>query len=221
MLNVYYPVSHVFLTTHWNTCDTHYWANWDLSNMCTVLAIGILCDDNSKIDEAVNYYVHGVGNGWIGRVATNVYSGGLAQSQESGRDQGHATMTVPLLGQFCLMANNQGRDMLNYNPWGETNPRPLALSEYIAKYNLNQSVPYTAYNNCDNVNQNVISATGRGTIRPGWELIYNYYVKVKGKSATYSQQFASNIRPEGGGGDYGSNSGSYDLLGFGTLTFSR
>ena len=222
MLNVYYPVSNAFLTTHWNTCDTHYWSNWDLSNMCTVLAIGILCDDAAKINQAVTYYRNnGVGNGYIGKVVTNVYAGGLAQGQEAGRDQGHATMVVPLLSQFCLMANNQGQDLLNYNPWTETNPRPLAVSEYVAKYNLNNSVPYTSYNNCDNVNQTVISSTARGTVRPGWELIYNYYVVFKGKTAPYSQQFATQVRPEGGGGDYGTNSGSYDQLGFGTLTYSR
>jgi hypothetical protein len=29
------------------------------------------------------------------------------------------------------------------------------------------------------------------------------------------------VRPEGGGGDYGSDSGGYDSLGFGTLTLTR
>ncbi|MDO3626264.1 alginate lyase family protein [Mucilaginibacter sp. BT774] len=224
LLNVYYPVSYRFLNTHNGTCDTHYWLNWDMSNLCTVLAIGILCDDTAKINYAINYYAHtGVGNGFIGRVASKIYPNGMAQPQEAGRDQGHATMEVPLLGAFCIMANNQGVNLMDYNPWNEINPRLLAVSEYIAAYNINTSntVPYTTYNNCNNVNQTVIAAAGRGVIRPGWELIYNYYVKQKGKSAPYSTQFAALVRPEGGGGDYGVNSGSYDQLGFGTLTFSR
>jgi hypothetical protein len=29
---------------------------------------------------------------------------------------------------------------------------------------------------------------------------------------------AENVRPEGGGGDYGANSGGFDQLGYGTLT---
>jgi hypothetical protein len=29
------------------------------------------------------------------------------------------------------------------------------------------------------------------------------------------------VRPEGGGGDYGTNSGSFDQLGFGTLAFTQ
>jgi hypothetical protein len=224
MLNVYYPVSYSFLTTHNGTCDTHYWLNWDMSNMCTVLAIGILCDDATKVNYAINYYMHsGVGTGYIGRVASVAYSNGMAQPQEAGRDQGHATMEVPLLGTFCTMANNQGQNLMDYNPWSEVNPRLLAVSEYSACYNINttNTVPYTTYNNCDNVNQTVISSDSRGTLRPGWELVYNYYVKLKGKSAPYTTQFATLVRPEGGGGDYGTTSGSYDQLGFGTLTCSR
>ncbi|SFS85967.1 alginate lyase family protein [Mucilaginibacter polytrichastri] len=224
MLNVYYPVSYDFLNRHNGTCNTHYWLNWDMSNMCTVLAIGILCDDTAKVNYAINYYKNnGVGNGYIGRVCAAVYPNGMSQPQEAGRDQGHASMIVPLLGAFCTMATNQGKNLLDYNPWNEVNPRLLGASEYVASYNMDSTntVPYTPYNNCDNVNQTAISSNGRGTIRPGWELIYNYYVKFKGKAAPFTTQFAAKVRPEGGGGDYGTTSGSYDQLGFGTLTFSR
>ena len=54
-------------------------------------------------------------------------------------------------------------------------------------------------------------------MRPGWELIYNYYVNRKVISAPYSRLYAEKVRPEGGGGDYGPNSGGYDQLGYGTL----
>jgi hypothetical protein len=224
MLNVYYPVSSDFLNRHNNTCDTHYWFNWDMSNLCTVLAIGILCDDVAKINYAIDYYQHsGTGTAFIGRVTTATYPNGMDQGQEAGRDQGHATMEVPLFGTFCQMLYNQGQNFFDYNPWSHVNPPLLGVSEYIAAYNINttNTVPFTTYNNCENSNHTVISSTGRGTIRPGWELVYNYYVKVKGKAATYTTQFAEKVRPEGGGGDYGPNSGGYDQLGFGTLTFSR
>ncbi|MBW4889747.1 alginate lyase family protein [Mucilaginibacter sp. HMF5004] len=224
LLNVYYPVSSDFLARHNNTCGTHYWLNWDMSNLCTVLAIGILCDDISKVNYAIDYYQHsGVGTAYIGRVTSATYSNGMDQGQESGRDQGHATMEVPLFGTFCQMLYNQGQNFFDYNPWSHVNPPLLGVSEYIAAYNINttNTVPYTTYNNCENSNQTVISSASRGTIRPGWELVYNYYVKVKGKTATYTTQFATAVRPEGGGGDYGTNSGSYDQLGFGTLTFTR
>jgi hypothetical protein len=43
---------------------------------------------------------------------------------------------------------------------------------------------------------------------------------VKGLHAPFTQQFAEQVRPEGGGGQYGTNSGGFDQLGFGTLAFT-
>lgn len=213
MLNVFYPAANGFLTAHNGTCDTHYWANWDLCNMATILSIGILCDDQAKFNQAVTYFKSGIGNGNIDRAVFYVHPGNLGQNQEAGRDQGHATLDISLVGAFCQMAFNQGQDLFGY----ESN-KVLALAEYTAKYNLNMTVPYNTYNNCDNVNQTVISSASRGTIRPCWELIYNHYQNVMGVTATYSGQFATQVRPEGGGGNYGSDSGGFDQLGFGSLT---
>lgn len=213
MLNVFYPAANGFLTNHNGTCDTHYWANWDLCNMATILSIGILCDDQAKFNQAITYFKSGIGNGNIDRAVFYVHPGNLGQNQEAGRDQGHATLDISLVGAFCQMAFTQGQDLFAY----ESN-KVLALAEYTAKYNLNMTVPYNTYNNCDNVNQTVISAASRGTVRPCWELIYNHYQNVMGVTATYSSQFATQVRPEGGGGNYGSNSGGFDQLGFGTLT---
>ncbi|WP_448700586.1 RICIN domain-containing protein [Mucilaginibacter sp. AW1-3] len=215
MLNVFYPAANGFLTVHNNTCDTHYWANWDLCNMATILSIGILCDDQAKFNQAINYFKTGIGNGNIDRTVFFVHPGNLGQNQEAGRDQGHATLDISLEGAFCQMAFNQGVDLFSY----ETN-KVLGLCEYTAKYNLNMTVPYNTYNNCDNVNQTVISTNARGTVRPAWELIYNHYVNVMGVAATYSSQFAAQVRPEGGGGNYGSDSGGFDQLGFGSLTYT-
>jgi len=213
MLTVFYPAANSFLTNHNGTCDTHYWANWDLCNMATILSIGILCDDQAKFNQAITYFKSGIGNGNIDRAVFFVHPGNLGQNQEAGRDQGHATLDISLIGAFCQMAFNQGQDLFAYE-----NNKVLALAEYTAKYNLNLDVPYNTYNNCDNVNQTVISTASRGTIRPCWELIYNHYQNVMGIPATYSGQFAAQVRPEGGGGNYGSTSGGFDQLGFGTLT---
>ncbi|WP_442795954.1 RICIN domain-containing protein [Pelobium manganitolerans] len=221
MVDVFYSDANDFLVRHHNTCSTHYWANWDLCNMATILSIGILCDDQAKVDQAINYFKSGVGTGQIGRLVPFMYPDGLGQSQEAGRDQGHATLDISLLGAFCQMSVNVGQDMFVYNPWNEPVSRVEAICEYTAKYNLNQSVPYTTYNNCENSNQTVISSAGRGTIRPAWELIYNYFNKVRKRPMTYSGQFATLVRPEGGGGDYGSTSGGFDQLGFGTLLYTK
>jgi hypothetical protein len=121
-----------------------------------------------------------------------------------------------LLAVVCEVAWNQGVDLYGY-----ADNRLLAGVEYIAKYNLGFDVPYTTYDNCDHVNQTMISEAGRGAInRPIWEQIYNHYVNRMGLSAPYSEAYAQLMRPEGGGGNYGPNSGGYDHLGYGTLAFT-
>jgi len=220
MLNVFYPMNNDFLLHHNNACITNYWANWDLCNMASVLAIGILCDDQAKVDQAINYFKTGAGNGSMLHVVPYLYSGGLGQWQESGRDQGHTMLGIGLMGSFCQMAWNQGQDMFGYD-----GNRILAGCEYAAKYNLGQSVPFTTYRwgtgqKCAAESQTVISAASRGDNRPTWELLYNHYIRLKGLSAPNTTAYASRVRPEGGGGDYGPNSGGYDQLGFGTLAFT-
>ncbi|NUO41660.1 MAG: Tat pathway signal sequence domain protein, partial [Streptomyces sp.] len=58
-------------------------------------------------------------------------------------------------------------------------------------------------------------------MRPIWAMIANHYTRRRGVSASYLTQIAAKAAPEGGGGDYGPNSGGYDQLGFGTLAFTR
>jgi hypothetical protein len=134
--------------------------------------------------------------------------------QESGRDQGHTTLDFALLGTFCQMGWNQGDDFFGYD-----HNRVLLGAEYAARYNLGRDVPYTVYSNND-VTQPVISEQGRGGVRPIWELLYNHYVVLKGMDAPDILEFADKVRVEGGGGDYGPNSGGYDQLGYGTLMFT-
>jgi hypothetical protein len=215
MLEVFYPMNHEFLLYHNGSCVSHYWANWDLCNMAAMLSIGILNDNRAIYLEAIEYFKHGAGNGAVQNTVWHIHPGNLGQWQESGRDQGHALMGPAVLGAFCEMAWNQGDDLYGYD-----DNRVLKGFEYVAKYNLGEDVPYLAYDNCSKANQQVISSTDRGGLRPGWELIYNHYVNLIGIEAPYSSQYAQKVRPEGGGGDYGPNSGGYDQLGYGTLTAS-
>ncbi|WP_084187041.1 alginate lyase family protein [Andreprevotia chitinilytica] len=214
MLTIFYPMNHDFLTRHNGAKIDHYWANWDLANMDSMLAIGILTDRRDIYAEAIDYFKHGGGNGAIDHLVWKLYLDGLGQTQESGRDQGHNVLNVALLGVFCQMAWNQKDDLFGY----EDN-RVLRGMEYIAKYNLGNDVPYTPYHNSD-VTQDVISSASRGDIRPVWELFYNHYAVLKGLDAPNIRAFAEQVRPEGGGGNYGPNSGGFDQLGYGTLTFT-
>ncbi len=212
MRTVFLPVNQDFLKRHNNTKINHYWANWDLCNLASMMAIGVLCDKREFYDEAVRYFKFGKGNGAIENAVYYLHPGGLGQWQESGRDQGHTVMGIGLVGAICEMAWKQGDDLYGYD-----NNRFLAGCEYVAKYNLGEEVPFKHYTN-DMVTQSVISPVARGIVRPVWELVYNHYVKLKGLPAPYTTKMAEKVRPEGGGGDYGPNSGGFDQLGYGTLT---
>ncbi|HEY8906878.1 MAG TPA: alginate lyase family protein [Rhodoferax sp.] len=214
MVDVFYPMNHDFLVRHNGAKIDHYWANWDLANMNAMISIGILADRRDIYTEAVEYFKHGAGNGAIEHAVWKLYPEGLGQTQESGRDQGHNDLNVSLLGTFCQMSWNQHDDLFGYQ-----DNRVLKGVEYVAKYNLGLDVPYTTYVNSD-VTQDHIADAGRGDIRPAWELVYNHYVVLKGLEAPDTSQYAEKLRPEGGGGNYGPNSGGFDQLGYGTLTFT-
>jgi hypothetical protein len=222
MLNVFYPMNNSFLNNHNDACITNYWANWDLCNMNSILAIAILCDDAAKYDQAVNYFKTGAGNGSIKHAVPFVYdSEGLAQWQESGRDQGHTVMGIGQMGAFCEMAWNQGDDLYGYD-----NNRFMKAAQYVAKYNLGQDVPFTKYTwgtgqSCAYQEHTVISSASRGQLRPVWEILHFHYTRRKYLSVPYISQMAAQVRPEGGGGDYGSTSGGFDQTGFGTVMYAK
>ncbi|KAI2820935.1 hypothetical protein CBS115989_3279 [Aspergillus niger] len=223
MVDVFYPLNHDFLQNHHGAAVDHYWANWDLCNIASVLSIGVLTDNETMFDEGLTYFKSGAGNGQIEKAIWKLYQvdgESLGQGQEAGRDQGHSMLDFALLGPIAQTAYNQGTDLFEY-----LDNRILAGAEYVAKYNLGNDVPYTTYNNSDDVNQTVISNSSRGDIRPIWELLYNHYGVLKGLDVTYTKEYRDMVvedgdGAEGGGGDYGTTSGGYDQLGWGTLMYT-
>ena len=220
MLNVFYPLNNDFLVNHNGACITNYWSNWDLCNMSSVLAIGILCDDQAKIDQAINYFKTGAGNGAITKAIPFLHSGGLNQMQEAGRDQGHCTLSVGLMSAFCEMAWNQGYDLYSYS-----SSRFQGGAEYVARYNRGLDVPFTTYTwgsgtNCAQMSHTAVSSAGRGNTRPIWVGVVGHYSGRKGLAMVESKAYATALGTEGGGGDYG-NGGGFDQLGFGDLCFNR
>ncbi|MEU0386250.1 alginate lyase family protein [Streptomyces chartreusis] len=225
MLNVFYPMNNSFLTNHNDACITNYWANWDLCNMASIMAIGILCDDGAKYDQAVTYFKSGGGNGQIQRAVPFLYPGvegyDLGQWQESGRDQGHSIMGMGQMGAVCEMAWNQGDDLYSYD-----GRRFMKAAQYVAKYNLNMNVPYTTYTwgsgqTCSQQSQTVISSISRGQARPVWAMLHYHYGRRLLLDDKYIAQMCFSVAPEGGGGDYGTTSGGFDQLGFGTLMYAK
>ncbi|PYI17911.1 GPI anchored protein [Aspergillus violaceofuscus CBS 115571] len=223
MVDVFYPINHDFLVNHHGAAVDHYWANWDLCNIASVLSIGVLSDNQTMYSEGLTYFKSGAGNGQIENAIWELYQVDretLGQGQEAGRDQGHSMLDFALLGPIAQTAHNQGTDLFGY-----LDNRILAGAEYVAKYNLGHDVPYTTYDNSDDVNQTVISNSSRGDIRPIWELLYNHYGVLKGMKVTYTEAYRNMVvqngsGAEGGGGDYGTTSGGYDQLGYGTLMYT-
>jgi hypothetical protein len=88
-------------------------------------------------------------------------------------------------------------------------------------------VPFTTYGwrtgqgNGKYMEQPVISDIARGAVRPVWEVLYNHYARRRRLSTPFITLMAEKVRAEGGGGDYGPNSGGFDQLGFGTLLYSK
>ncbi|MFE7269826.1 alginate lyase family protein [Streptomyces sp. NPDC057623] len=218
------PLSDDFLVRHNGAVVSNYWTNWDLANMCCVLATGIFCDDKAQVGRAVEYFKHGAGLGSIKHAIPVVHDDGLAEWLEAGRDQGHALLGVGLMGTFCEMAWNQGTDLYGYD-----DNRFLKGAQYVAKWALGGDVPFTAntrrkgaingWSGSETVTE--AAPVNPEMIRPIWAMIANHYTKRRGLSASYLTRIAARSAPEGGGGNYGPDSGGYDQLGFGTLAFTR
>lgn len=250
--DLWYAKNFWFIDTHGGsgTCNLHYWSNWELANLASIMAIGIYLEDKGMIDYVDNQYYKGVGSGALKNIVPydpvadpSGKTFAIAQSMESGRDQGHGTLVASMSAELCRMAQNVGLDF-----WEADNNRILAMFEYTAKYNVKvdgkfvaTSMPFTEYKYCPpgcgcsnqthGVTHTVVSADGRGTERPCWELIYAHYIKeakLPANHAYYTKLFADQLRyrdgalkGDGGAGDsrYGSTSGAFDQLGWGTLLF--
>lgn len=264
MVDVFSTVNYSFLMNHNGvTCGaTHYWSNWDLINLCSYLQIGILTENDDMVNFVTEYFTKsGIGNGNVSKLCLAEKNDPLGtgeklmQNQESGRDQGHASMSCAVTIQLCqtAWALFQGNPTLtNLNYYTANNCAVLKMAEYVALTNLKNG---TANDNSDGtwlipVNDintkawttvgpwcsgpdsheashahTAFSENGRGTIRPGWETLLMHFTKVapndlsSSTGTRYVKAFADKLRPECGSGDarYGSNSGAFDQIGWGTL----
>lgn len=235
-----------------NLWDEHYWSNWDMVNLSSYLAIGILTQDDAIVNYVANYFHVGSGNGAIGKLTRGTHLDPLGsgeticQNQESGRDQGHAQMSMAVCAHLCQMADvlyQQNPTITQLDFFGANDNAVLHMAEYVALSNLRNGtdnanltgdylvtpaqMPFTEYHHCpgssgsgdDNLHTQM-SDEQRGGCRPGWEIILAHY-KGLGSGYIYTQMMAEKIRPEGGAGEllnrYGSNSGAFDQIGWNTL----
>ena len=201
------------------------WGGWEVPNVAIMLAIGIVCDDQDMINEAINYYKHGPSSGCIQHLVVALHQDPaglgegycLGQADESGRDQDHAGLSMATLAPMCQAAYNIGEDLYGikandsfttedgrvynrypkYAEYGDVN-LTLAFFEYYAKFNCDpiEAVDMPfTYWETRHGQQNEISYQGRGHFYAGYEMIYSHYKHVKGVSAPYSKKFAEKYRP--------------------------
>lgn len=138
-----------FMNRHHGTCLEHYWSNWDLVCMCSYLAIGVLSHDDEMINYIVNFFYRGNGqgmsNGNIFRLCNAFHMDPLGsgeqigQNQESGRDQGHAQMSVAVAAQlaqiaYSLYKTNPDKPELDF--FAANDNALMKMAEYVALFNL-------------------------------------------------------------------------------------
>ncbi|KAK6063340.1 exopolysaccharide inner membrane protein [Seiridium cupressi] len=203
----------------------HFFANWELGNLASTMAIAVLTDNSTLWDFAVDYFKNGEGNGCINNAVTNIVidpdtGASLGQGQESGRDQGHSGLDWQMLGVIGQQAWNQGEDLFGYN-----DSRILQGAEYFARYNLGHDVEFEPYTN-GIVSFDTISNSSRGTTRPTWELLYAHYVQIKGMDAPWTTAYLNYSLDQYGGfepgaGVSGGTSWLFDGLGWGSLLYHR
>ena len=230
MKDLVYPFCYKWLTEHFGDSPAMTWCSWDTPAILSMMSVGILCDDSDMIDYAINYFKNGAGPGSIKYAVVDMHEDpagkvqgrNLEQGQEVGRDQGHATINVPMYGAIAQTAYNIGVDLFAYD-----NNKILAICEYTAKFNIDPSdvdidMPFTPIMTRDGLHSNV-APDGRGQMRPGWEIIYNHYAVKKGLNAPYSLKCAEKIRPENTLEEMekGKVNGYKDQVGCGTLMFYR
>ncbi|CAH0027153.1 unnamed protein product [Clonostachys rhizophaga] len=201
----------------------HFYANWELSNLASMMAIAVVTENTTAWDYAINYFKNGSGNGAINNAIVYIVDEPgtgrpLGQGQESGRDQGHSALNQQVLAVIGQQAWNQGEDLFSYN-----DSRILKGAEYFARYNLGNDVPFVEYTN-GIVTHTEVSSASRGATRPTWELLYHHYVGVKKLDAPWTKAYLNKTLEEYGGfepgsGAMGEGSGRFDGLGWGSLLY--
>ncbi|MCM2374501.1 alginate lyase family protein [Aporhodopirellula aestuarii] len=159
--------------------------NWDASMIQTMIAMGVFLDDREMFDRAVDYYLHGEGNG-----AVRNYFNEFGECQESGRDQAHTQMGIGFLGCACEMAWKQGVDL-----YGAYDNRLALGFEYTARYNLGEDVPYEPYHSVDGrYHYRRISSDSRGRFSPIYDRVVYHYRDRVGLDMPYSERAALKTR---------------------------
>lgn len=150
IVNVFGDMNYKFLQLHGSSnCGSpkHYMSNWDLVNLCSYLQIGILTENDDIVRFVTNYFTRtGDGLGALPNIVQYTYDfttpegvEKIAQAQESGRDQGHATMAIVVaanLAQSAWALYEDNPDFTDLDYFSSNDQALLHMAEYNAMANL-------------------------------------------------------------------------------------
>jgi hypothetical protein len=176
-------------------------AGWGGASIKASLGIGVFLDDAAIFEHALE--------GFDDNPCASLtrYIGPTGQPADSGHSQQTAQLGIGNLAEAAEMAWHQGVDL-----YAASDQRLLTGFEYVAKYNLGDTVPFSSGGSCTS-NYSTLSDSGRGDLRPIYEMVWNHYENRARTPAPFTKQAANVIRPEAA-------AFSADHPGFGTLTFS-
>jgi hypothetical protein len=121
---------------------------WGTPAINAMASIGVFCNNATIYNKAIQLFKHGSKSVYSDATACNGVLEMIddkGQSYDSGRDQPHAQFLISHLFDVAIIAWNQGtEDLFSYG-----NNRLLLGMEYGAKYNLNETVPYTQQYECN------------------------------------------------------------------------
>jgi hypothetical protein len=178
-------------------------SNWGTAAMAGCMATAIFADDPVKFDYTVSAFKNGFTDAPDGCSGVTQYvCEATGQPTEAGRDQGHAQGGVAHLVEVAMMAWNQGTtDLVPY-----ANDRLVTGMEYLAKYNLNNDVPYDPNfpDPCHvYLRWMTISPLLRGMFSPVYEMANKLFTLAGAAHANTTQVIASpGYQPEGTNSDH-------------------
>lgn len=142
-------------------------ANYGIVSIKALLSFAVYLDDVAMY----NYALYAYKNDLCAGIESTIDSS-TGQSSESGRDQSHAMTGLGWLALAARVVNNQGYNLFTYG-----NNLLLKGSEYSAKYNSNETVPYDPkFYRCEAVLVNgpwsKISTDQRGIQKQVWDILH-------------------------------------------------
>ena len=187
-------------------------ANYGVASIKGLLSFAVYLDDVTMYNYALNAYKYDLCAG----IEANI-DPASGQSAESGRDQGHAQYGLGWLALASRVVRNQGYDLFRY-----ADDLIFKGSEYLAKFNLNETVPYDpSFYRCEAVLVNGPWASNsninRGVVGTDiWDLMH-YEATARGITAPWTGK-AKKVVDAAGGEKRRTNN---DMPGWGDILWAR